>query len=97
MGRGGFIRAFASSQLSAEKSVCRADIRRAAAELAVLRGHEGRVASGVFDAFGARVLTASEDPTARLWDAGSGAQLAVLRGHERQVQSAVFDPAGRAC
>jgi WD40 repeat protein len=48
----------------------------------------------VFDPSGGRVLTASLDHTARLWDAASGAQLAVLRGHEDEVWSAVFDPCG---
>ena len=40
------------------------------------------------------MLTASEDHTARLWDAATGAELAVLRGHENSVWSAVFDPSG---
>jgi len=48
----------------------------------------------VFDPSGARVLTASTDHTARLWDASGGAELAVLRGHENTVWSAVFDPSG---
>jgi WD40 repeat protein len=64
------------------------------AELTVLRGHDGAVASAVFDPSGRRVLTASSDHTARLWDAASGAELAVLRGHEASVTSAVFDPLG---
>jgi hypothetical protein len=50
----------------------------------------------VFDPRGARVLTASEDNTARLWDAASGAELAVLRGHEHSVLSAVFDLSAEA-
>ena len=48
----------------------------------------------MFDPSGARVLTASWDCTARLWDAATGAELAVLRGHEGGVSSAVFDPSG---
>jgi WD40 repeat protein len=60
----------------------------------VLRGHENWVKSAVFDPFGARVLTASWDHTARLWDAATGAEIEVLRGHENWVESAVFDPFG---
>ena len=48
----------------------------------------------MFSPDGARVLTASEDNTARLWDAASGQELRVLRGHEDAVRSAVFSPDG---
>ena len=67
---------------------------RSLRELRLLHGHEERVTSAVFDPFGARVLTASDDRTARLWDAATGAELAVLRGHQGGVMSAVFDPSG---
>jgi WD40 repeat protein len=61
----------------------------------VLRGHEGPVESAVFSPDGRRILTASWDRTARLWDAGTGAPVQVLRGHKGAVQSAVFSPDGR--
>ena len=48
----------------------------------------------MFDPTGARVLTASDDGTAGLWDAATGAELAVLRGHEGGIRSAVFDASG---
>ena len=38
------------------------------------------------------VVTASEDNTARLWDAAAGKEIAVLRGHENSVWSAAFSP-----
>ena len=43
---------------------------------------------------GTKLVTASDDRTARLWDAASGGQLAVLHGHEDQVWWAAFSPDG---
>ena len=51
------------------------------AQLAVLRGHDSGVASAAYSPDGTRIVTASADRTARIWDATTGAQLTVLRGH----------------
>jgi hypothetical protein len=56
--------------------------------------HDGPVRSAVFSPDGKRILTASDDSTARLWDADTGDQLLVL-AHEQQVFSAVFSPDGK--
>ena len=44
---------------------------------------------------GPRVVTASDDRTARLWDNAGGASIAVLRGHDGGVLNAAFSPDGR--
>jgi WD40 repeat protein len=40
------------------------------------------------------VVTASDDDTARLWDAASGKALVTLKGHTLSVSSAAFSPDG---
>jgi WD40 repeat protein len=46
--------------------------------------------SAVFSADQSRVLTASADGSARIWDAQSGKELVTLKGHGARVWSAVF-------
>ena len=57
-----------------------------------LAGHQHEVRSAVFSSDGLRVVTASYDNTARIWDAETGNQLTVLRGHESSLFSAAFSP-----
>ncbi|QDV38513.1 protein kinase domain-containing protein [Tautonia plasticadhaerens] len=57
-------------------------------------GHDGGVASAVYDAAGRRVVTASNDKTARVWDAVTGQLIASLR-HGDAVRHAAFSPDGR--
>jgi WD40 repeat protein len=61
----------------------------------VLSGHAGAVNSAAFSPDGTRIVTASADKTARIWDAATGKQLAVLRGHQGAVNSAAFSPDGK--
>ena len=62
--------------------------------LEVLAGHTGSVVSAAFSPDGTRVVTASDDGTARIWDAASGEELTPLRGHSGWVVSAAFSPDG---
>jgi len=59
-----------------------------------LHGHEGEVVSAAFSPDGTRIVTASHDSTARVWNAATGDELVALPGHEREVVSAAFSPYG---
>ena len=52
------------------------------------------VVSASFSPDGSRIVTASWDGTAKVWDAESGAELLTLKGHAAQVTSASFSPDG---
>jgi WD40 repeat protein len=43
---------------------------------------------------GQRLVTGTEDQTARLWDAGSGRELLALAGHSGEVMSVAFSTDG---
>lgn len=60
----------------------------------VLEGHERRVTFGTFSPDGQRIITASYDGTARLWDAASGRMELALAGHASRVAHAAFSPDG---
>ena len=64
-------------------------------ETIVLKGHKGSIWSAAFTMDGRRVVTASDDDTARVWDAENGNQLVVLQGHNESVRFAAFSPDGR--
>lgn len=52
------------------------------------------IESIAFDATGERLITASKDRTARIWDVKSGALLGVLEGHDGSLMTARFSPDG---
>src|SRR5262249_28947966 len=57
--------------------------------------HEGPVVVTRFSADGHRILTASSDHTARIWNADDGRPLVTLSGHTDRVEDACFSPDGR--
>jgi WD40 repeat protein len=61
----------------------------------VISGHDGGVTSAAWSPDGRRIVTASDDGTARVWNAdGSGSPI-FLRGHETVIESAAWSPDGR--
>ena len=56
--------------------------------------HQGWVWSASFSPDGTRVVTASDDQTARVWDAATGKPLAPPIAHQGAVKSTAFSPDG---
>ena len=61
----------------------------------VLRGHIGPVGVSSFSPDGRRIVTASDDNTARVWDSETGEEIVLLKAHSGSVYSASFSPDGR--
>ncbi|PAQ11455.1 hypothetical protein CIT26_05600 [Mesorhizobium temperatum] len=57
--------------------------------------HDAEVTQAVFNRTGDRIVTASHDKTARIWDVSKGTEIAVLKGHRGPVERAGFSPDGR--
>lgn len=85
--------AFAAAHTPAAISVFQ-DIRAADLQLTVLSGHEAKVNSAAYSPDGTRIVTASNDKTARVWDVATGAPLSVLAGHDSYLYFAAFSPDG---
>src|SRR5258708_2817874 len=60
----------------------------------LLRGHKDAVLYAAYSSDGARIVTASADHTARLWDARTGRQLTAPLQHHDDVLMAEFSPDG---
>jgi TPR repeat protein len=62
--------------------------------LQTLSGHSEYVVSAAYSPDATRIVTASIDATARIWDARTGRQVAVLDGHQANLRSAAYSPDG---
>ena len=79
--------------LPLSNSVLRQSIIKSKVRL-TLTGHDGLVKSAAYNPNGRRIVTASEDKTAKVWDAQTGTELLTLTGHQRGVTSAGYSPGG---
>jgi WD40 repeat protein len=57
--------------------------------------HQDSVNTAAFSPDGQRMLTASDDHTARVWDAETGKEVGAAFQHQGPVNSAAFSPDGR--
>jgi eukaryotic-like serine/threonine-protein kinase len=69
--------------------------RAADAQVFAISDHTDTVRSIAFSTDGQRLVTASFDRTARIWDAATGREITLLTGHTDRVNSAAFSPDGR--
>src|SRR5258708_7893283 len=63
-------------------------------DLVTLRGHREAVGSVAFSPDGLRIVTGSDDQTAKVWEAASGRELLTLKGHSARIYSVAFSPDG---
>lgn len=60
----------------------------------ILKGHTHVVCGVAFSPDGKRIVTGSEDMTAKVWDAEKGQEILSLKGHTSPVVSVAFSPDG---
>ncbi len=71
------------------------DAKTGQGRVILLGGHTERVQTARFSPDGTRIVTASVDGSARLYDTRDGHEVAVLHTGDTEVVMASFDPAGR--
>jgi dynein assembly factor with WDR repeat domains 1 len=62
--------------------------------LFTLRGHTDEILDVTFNTTGTRIVTASADGQARVYNTMTGACLAILTGHEGEISKVTFNPQG---
>lgn len=88
--RGGVRRDYTPEALSVFQEARAGDV-----QLTALTGHSDRVATVAYSHDGHRLLTASYDKTARVWDTASGLTLVTLEGNTDRMSAAAFSPDDR--
>jgi WD40 repeat protein len=63
-------------------------------EIRALKGHRGPVSGVAFSPDGTRIVTGSNDGSAKVWDADAYQELQTLNGHRADVRSVAFSPDG---
>ncbi len=63
-------------------------------ERRVLMGHDKLISQANLSPDGQRIVTASDDKTARLWDVNTGQEVVQFIGHDDEVWDAQFSPKG---
>lgn len=58
-------------------------------------GHDAQIYNAALNPEGTRMVTASVDKTARIWDLKGGLPPVILTGHDRMVTCATFSPDGK--
>jgi WD40 repeat protein len=77
------------ARVALEQAILRCHLR------GILRGHSRAVPGVAFSPDGQRLVTWSDDATARMWDAVTGRALYEMKGHGDSVKQAIFSPDGR--
>ena len=75
--------------------VCAAHLQAQEVPFVELKGHTRQVFSAGFSLCGTKIVTASGDRTARIWETASGKELLILEGHISGLHGASFLPDGK--
>jgi WD40 repeat protein len=64
-------------------------------EVALFRGHTGKITSLAFDWSGRYMTSGSDDKTVRLWSVSELQEVAVFTAHTKEITSVTFDGSGK--